>query len=118
MIYALTFGERGLLKPLLRQKLQRTGIVHLMAISSLHVGMGYFFGFWLYRLIQFLLPVCFIEPRMPMLVGWCCALGYFCLYGWVIPANAGYICLVVMALYSAAKFCLFSLAMGIMEYPV
>ncbi|HGJ5875236.1 MAG TPA: ComEC/Rec2 family competence protein [Arsenophonus sp.] len=46
VIYALTFGERGLLKPLLRQKLQRIGIAHLMVISSgLHVGMAYFLVF-------------------------------------------------------------------------
>lgn len=86
VIYALTFGERGLLEPVLRQQLQRTGIAHLMAISGLHIGMAYFFGFWLYRLIQFLLPICFIDLRIPMLAGWCFALGYVWLSGSAIPA--------------------------------
>lgn len=53
VIYALMFGERGLLDSELRQQLQRTGIAHLMAISGLHIGMAYFFWFWLSRLIQF-----------------------------------------------------------------
>lgn len=45
VIYALMFGEGGLLEPILRQQLQRTGIAYLMAISGLHIGMAYFFGF-------------------------------------------------------------------------
>lgn len=86
VIYALMFGERGLLDSELRQQLQRTGIAHLMAISGLHIGMAYFFGFWLSRLIQFLLPTYFIKPRIPMLIGWCFAIGYAWLSGWAIPA--------------------------------
>lgn len=86
VIYALMFGERGLLDPVLRQQLQQTGIAHLMAISGLHIGMAYFFGFWLSRLVQFLLPTYFIKPRIPMLVGWCFALGYAWVSGWAIPA--------------------------------
>nr|WP_182853017.1 ComEC/Rec2 family competence protein [Arsenophonus endosymbiont of Aleurodicus floccissimus] len=96
MIYVLTFGERGLLEPVLRQELQRTGIAHLMVISGLHIGMAYFFGFWLYCLIQFLLPICFIDLRMLMLVGWCFALGYVWLCGWAIP---------VMRAIFALSFC-------------
>ncbi|MFS1563897.1 MAG: ComEC/Rec2 family competence protein [Candidatus Arsenophonus phytopathogenicus] len=37
------FGKRGLLEPVLRQQLQRTGIAYLMAISGLDISMAYYF---------------------------------------------------------------------------
>ncbi|MFS1583865.1 MAG: ComEC/Rec2 family competence protein [Candidatus Arsenophonus phytopathogenicus] len=43
VIYALMFGKRGLLEPVLRQQLQRTGIAYLMAISGLDISMAYYF---------------------------------------------------------------------------
>ncbi len=47
IVYALMFGERGMLPAELSQLFQKTGLSHLIAISGLHIGMSYLFGFWL-----------------------------------------------------------------------
>ncbi len=45
IIYGLMFGDRSLLAVEQTYLLQRTGLTHLMAISGLHIGLAYLFGF-------------------------------------------------------------------------
>ncbi|OIK16619.1 DNA internalization-related competence protein ComEC/Rec2 [Bacillus sp. MUM 116] len=65
---ALIFGDRSLIDPELLANYQKTGIVHLLAISGLHVslliGMVYYLGIrsgftrqFMTRLLLFLLPI-------------------------------------------------------------
>ncbi|MCW2258375.1 competence protein ComEC [Providencia alcalifaciens] len=94
-IYALMFGERGLLTVESSTLLQNTGLSHLIAISGLHIGMSYLFGYWFALFLLYVLPTYFINPKIPILFG----LVFAFLYGWVsgfaIPATRALIALVL-----------------------
>lgn len=104
IIYALMFGERGMLAPELSALLNNTGLSHLIAISGLHIGMAYLFGWWLARLLLYLLPSSFIHPIVPLIFG----LGFAIIYAWVsgfaIPATRALIALVLW-IYIKQQYC-------------
>ncbi|WP_145524819.1 ComEC family protein [Yersinia rohdei] len=82
-LLALAFGERRQLETKLWVLLRDTGTAHLMAISGLHIAMAAFFGGGLARCIQFFLPVSWVRPLFPWLIGWFVAM----LYVWLAGAN-------------------------------
>lgn len=95
IIYALMFGERGLLTPESSTLLQNTGLSHLIAISGLHIGMSYLFGYWFARFLLYILPTYFINPKIPILFGLVFAFLYAWISGFAIPAIRALIALVL-----------------------
>ncbi|GAB1438227.1 ComEC family protein [Providencia sp.] len=87
VIYGLMFGERSLLSTSQSQLLQSTGLTHLMAISGLHIGLTYFFGFMIGRMVQYFLPLKYINERVPIIFGLVLASLYAWLSGLAIPAT-------------------------------
>ncbi|WP_145601751.1 ComEC family protein [Yersinia frederiksenii] len=83
ILLALAFGERRQLASQLWAMLRDTGTAHLMAISGLHIAMAALFGGGLARCVQFLLPVSWIRPQFPLLIGWLVAM----IYVWLAGAN-------------------------------
>ncbi|WP_145544105.1 ComEC family protein [Yersinia frederiksenii] len=83
ILLALAFGERRQLASQLWAMLRDTGTAHLMAISGLHIAMAALFGGGLARCVQFLLPVSWIRPQFPLLIGWLVAI----IYVWLAGAN-------------------------------
>ncbi|WP_368884486.1 DNA internalization-related competence protein ComEC/Rec2 [Providencia vermicola] len=84
--YALMFGERGLLTTELSTLLQNTGVSHLIAISGLHIGLSYLLGYWIARLLLYRLPRYFINPNIPIVIGFIFAGLYGWISGFAIPA--------------------------------
>lgn len=84
LVLALTFGERDLISDQQWLSLRDSGLIHLVAISGLHIGMafgiGYLLGLPLMRIHRHLL-------WSPMLLGACLALGYAWLAGFTIPTQ-------------------------------
>ncbi|MGG4607948.1 DNA internalization-related competence protein ComEC/Rec2 [Providencia sp. Me31A] len=87
VIYGLMFGERTLLSSRQSQLLQSTGLTHLMAISGLHIGLAYFFGFMIARGGQYFLPLKYINEKVPIILGLVLALFYAWVSGLAIPAT-------------------------------
>lgn len=83
ILFALAFGERGLIEPQQRQLLLKTGIAHLMAISGLHISLAAMLGFIIARAAQWLLPQRLINVWFPYLCGWLFA----ALYTWLSGIN-------------------------------
>lgn len=95
VIYALMFGERGMLPPELSSLLQTTGLSHLIAISGLHIGLSYLLGYWLTKLFTYSFPVRFSNYKLPIVAGFACALFYAWVSGFAIPAVRALIALVL-----------------------
>ncbi|HGN1705527.1 TPA: DNA internalization-related competence protein ComEC/Rec2 [Providencia rettgeri] len=87
IIYGLMFGERTLLSTSQSQLLQSTGLTHLMAISGLHIGLAYFFGFMVTRGGQYFLPLKYINEKVPIVFGLLFAFLYAWVSGLAIPAT-------------------------------
>lgn len=95
IIYALMFGERGLLTPQHSLLLQSTGLTHLIAISGLHIGLAYLFGYLIVRGIQYLLPISFLNESIPILSGVCLAVLYAWVSDFAIPATRAFFALLL-----------------------
>lgn len=80
-LLALAFGERKQLDTSLWALLRDTGTAHLMAISGLHIALAALFGGILARGLQYVLPVRWIGPLFPLLIGWLAAMIYVWLAG-------------------------------------
>lgn len=87
IIYGLMFGERTLLSEKHSVLLQQTGLTHLMAISGLHIGLAYCLGFFIARLVQYMLPIRFMSQVYPILLGLILAVMYAWISGFAIPAT-------------------------------
>ncbi len=105
MITALAIGERRLITPAQWQVLLRTGTNHLMAISGLHIGLAYLFGFvagrWLFSRLA---PVSWLyrlpAPHLGVISGLLVAIVYALLAGFSIPAQRA---LVMLGGFAAAS---------------
>ncbi|NKI74867.1 ComEC family protein [Dickeya sp. CFBP 2040] len=86
IILALAVGEMGGVEDEILDMLRQTGIMHLMAISGLHIILASLFGWCSVRAAQYLLPVHWVEHRTPLWCGLCCAWGYVWLAGGNPPA--------------------------------
>ncbi len=58
LVLSLAIADRSELERETWALLRATGTGHLLAISGLHVGLAAFAGFWLTRVLLFLLPFC------------------------------------------------------------
>lgn len=108
IIYALMFGERGLISIEHIQLLQSTGLTHLIAISGLHIGMAYLIGYLCARLLQFFLPIRWIGENLPLLSGMLFALLYAWLSNFAIPATRAIFALLLWLYVRKQSFYCFS----------
>ncbi|EFE94286.1 ComEC family protein [Serratia odorifera] len=102
---ALAFGERAQVAQRLRERLQKTGIAHLMAISGLHISLAAMMIWGLARLGQALLPARWIGYRLPLLIGTGVALGYAWLAGGHPPALRAAIALTLWVILRLRGIC-------------
>ena len=84
-LIALGFGERSELNDQDWQWLKETGLAHLMAISGLHIGLVYFWGFLLFRGIRLFIPMGRLGLFFPYAGGFLLAFLYAALSGFALP---------------------------------
>ncbi|GLS26452.1 DNA internalization-related competence protein ComEC/Rec2 [Marinibactrum halimedae] len=102
-ILALSIGDRSYLSEGQWEVLQRTGLVHLLAISGLHIGLAAGLGLIIGRVAQrtlSLLPVMVLRSVLaykatPALFSIVCALAYALLAGFTVPTQRALIMVVV-----------------------
>lgn len=91
LLLALAFGERAWLSIKAWQGFQQTSTAHLIAISGLHIGLAFGFGFWLAKALQWGLLRWGRLHRAGQSLSWskwcglCFAFGYSFLAGFAIP---------------------------------
>ncbi|MFA6972580.1 MAG: DNA internalization-related competence protein ComEC/Rec2 [Gallionella sp.] len=90
ILTALAIGDQGSIPPAQWQVFRRTGVIHLMSISGLHItmlsGMGFALVYWLWRRstrLTLWLPARRAAATVALLV----ALGYSLLSGYGVPAQ-------------------------------
>lgn len=111
-LIALAFGDKGLLTQDDWIGLRNTGLAHLLAISGLHIGLAFMFGFTLSKMLQ---PLFTAHPRHfygPVLVGFLCAFGYVWAAGFSLTAQRAFIAILLFMLirqkgYSIGPFHVF-----------
>ncbi|QIQ21821.1 DNA internalization-related competence protein ComEC/Rec2 [Zophobihabitans entericus] len=86
ILIALAFGERERLTEEHKQILMQTGIMHLMAISGMHIMLVALVIWHLVRAAQYILPKQFISLKYPIFISWAGALFYTWLSGMNPPA--------------------------------
>lgn len=82
LIHALVFGIRDEIPKALFQQLQYSGLSHLIAISGLHIGLMFSFGWMLGRIVALAIPA---SKYAPLMLGAAMAVGYAYLAGYSIP---------------------------------
>ncbi len=84
MILALSFGDRSELTQQEWQQLKASGLIHLVAISGLHIGIAYLIGWKLGVVLRRVMTGLMVSPLI-------CALSVAGLYAWLagfsIPTN-------------------------------
>ncbi len=99
LLIALVTGNRQFIEPYQWDVLSRTGTIHLMAISGLHVGLVYGLFFWLGRVTwQSSARLCVIRPAQDagIILGLLAALRYAALAGLSVPTLRALIMLAVV----------------------
>lgn len=86
IMLALAFGERSKLTQDHKTILFQSGIAHLLAISGMHILLVALLANRSIRIMQFFLPIRFINYWHPMIVGWGFAIFYAWLSGFNPPA--------------------------------
>ena len=82
LIVALTFGYRDFLSQQRWLELKSSGLVHLVAISGLHIGMAFGIGYQLGRWLRYAMPV---MAWLPFISGLVIALVYSWFSGFTLP---------------------------------
>lgn len=111
-LMALGFGDRSLLTATDWHLLQRSGLAHLLAISGLHIGLAFLFGFSLMRVIGILMQRQQAALYLPIIGGLCFALAYAWAAGFSLTVQRALLALLVFSLirqkgYSIGPFSLF-----------
>lgn len=101
ILLALAFGEMKTVSPESKMLLQKTGTMHLMAISGLHIALAALFGWGIARAIQYFLPARAIGHRFPLLISWLMSWAYVWLAGGNPPAVRAALALSVWILLRA-----------------
>ncbi len=105
LIVALMIGDKSLITAEQWKVLQQTGTSHLLAISGLHIGLvftfGYFVANYLFRLLPFLI-VRVPAQRIALLAGLVFAIFYSALAGFALPTQRALImlCLSVLSIWN------------------
>ena len=106
MLRALTTGDRQQITAAQWQVLTRTGTIHLLAISGLHIGLLYGLFFWLGRRSwSFSSRLCLLRPAQDIgvVAGLLAALAYAALAGFTIPTQRAMVMLLVIAVAMLAR---------------
>lgn len=103
-LMALAFGDRALLTPDDWISLQNTGLSHLLAISGLHIGLAFLFGFTLSRFLRPLFSAKDSALYWPFIFGLTCAFGYAWAAGFSLTAQRAFIALLVFTLIRVQGF--------------
>lgn len=82
LIVALTFGYRDFISQQRWSELKSSGLIHLVAISGLHIGMAFGIGYQLGRSIRCLTPM---MTWVPFVAGLTIALVYSWFSGFTLP---------------------------------
>lgn len=98
LLLALAFGERAWLPTDIWQTYQKTNTAHLIAISGLHIGLAMGIGYFFIRFIQFVLPLKWVTPTLPILAGLLFAWFYAQLAGFTLPTSRACFALTVVSL--------------------
>ncbi len=105
-VRALVLGDRSGLKNEDWAVLQKTGTIHLMAISGLHVGLVAAFMFFITRLFWSKIPTAALyiaAPRVAAIMAWGAAFFYSALAGFSLPTQRAMIMLSVVLLALVMK---------------
>lgn len=110
LLPALVVGDRSSLTPDQWQRLQETGLAHLVAISGLHITLVAMLAWWLFRWL--LAPVALLTgnrgvwpvQQMALLPAIGVALGYAALAGFALPATRALLMASIVMLCSLARF--------------
>lgn len=86
ILLALAFGEMKTVNAETKMTLQKTGTMHLMAISGLHIALAALFGWGVARAVQYFLPVHNIGYCFPLFVSGLVSWAYVWLAGGNPPA--------------------------------
>ncbi|XWY20412.1 DNA internalization-related competence protein ComEC/Rec2 [Bisgaard Taxon 45] len=105
LLLALAFGERAWLPATLWQTYQKTNTAHLIAISGLHIGLSMAIGYLFMRVIQFVLPLKWVTPTLPILAGLLFAGFYAQLAGFTVPTSRAFFALAVVFLLRLWRQC-------------
>ena len=100
LLVALITGDRQHINQRQWQVMTRTGTVHLMAISGLHIGLIYGLFFWLGRALwRTSARLCLIRPAqdVAVIIGLIAALLYAAMAGFAIPTQRALIMIAVVA---------------------
>ena len=101
LLVALVTGDKQFIDAQQWRVLTRTGTIHLMAISGLHIGLIYALFFWLGRALWRLRAnLCLLRPAqdVAVVIGFAAALVYAAMAGFAIPTQRALIMLGVIVL--------------------
>lgn len=101
ILLALAFGDMKTVSLETKILLQKTGTMHLMAISGLHIALAALFGWGIARAIQYFLPAHVIGHRFPLFISWLTSWAYVWLAGGNPPAVRAALALSVWILLRA-----------------
>lgn len=116
-LLALTFGDRRGLSSDDWEHLKNSGLVHLMAISGLHIGLAFAVGYWLGIAVNMLLMLPIYPnlkyrrfglhflPWLPWCIGVAFAFGYAWLAGFSLPTQrALFMCSILVFFHSVGLY--------------
>lgn len=96
LLAALIFGERDGVDSARWSQFRETGIIHLLAISGLHIGLAAACGWWCGRVLT--LPWPHLGNRLPVLLAISLSGLYAALSGWGVPAVRAWIMILLWLL--------------------
>ncbi|KXF81959.1 DNA internalization-related competence protein ComEC/Rec2 [Enterovibrio coralii] len=109
-LIALTFGERNMLTNEDWSRLRNTGLGHLLAISGLHIGLAFLFG---YAVTKIIVPLLFRSDQclwLPLIAGMLAAIAYAWLAGFSLTAQRA-----LFALFVASGIRMFGARFNVFE---